>query len=103
MVRPRSKTDRNRTLWSHTQFWLCSFDSAPMGDPAPRQTENTTNIEKVFASATIARPSSNLIVEGRRAPCSGEPACRRQVHLVYPEPRRAIHGCHPEPAAPARP
>ena len=53
------------TGW-HSHSWLCSYDPAPTGDPAPRRTETTTNIEKVFASATTARPSSNLIVEGRR-------------------------------------
>ena len=35
---PSASLPSSRTLW-HSHFWLCSYDPAPMGDPAPRRTE----------------------------------------------------------------
>ena len=58
---------RPRTLW-HSHFWLCSYDPAQLGDPAPRRTEASKYAENVLASATIAPPSRNLVASSSEAP-----------------------------------
>src|SRR4029077_11351730 len=73
--RPSPKTDRNRTPWWHSHSGCALTTTHPWATLLQDWTETTTNIEKVFASATIARPSSNPLCRRETAsPCSGEPA-----------------------------
>lgn len=58
-------TDRNRTLWWHSHFWLCSDDPAPMGD----------RLQDGAKRSLLA---------------AGEP--QRAIHGCRPEPARLLRG-----------
>ena len=49
-------------------IWLCSYDPARVGNPAPRRTEASKNAENVLTSATIARPSRKVIASSSEVP-----------------------------------
>jgi hypothetical protein len=92
-------------------IWLCSYDLPRFGGTAISGCALTT----LHARATLPKTDRNhhehregfrlgdhrparratSLSKGSGPPCSGEPACRRQVHLVYPEPRRAIPALRP--------